>query len=189
MNAGGFFLRDAEAFGEAEGALAVDDAEVDGFGAAALGGGDFVERHAEDLAGDDRVDVFVAVEGGAHRCVLRVVGQDAQLDLRVVGGEQLPAGMAGDEGGANFAAFLGADRDVLQVRVAGAEPAGGGDDLVERAVNAAGFGWIIVGSASTYVFLSLANWRYSTIFAGSGCGRRPVVRGRRRRCWGRFLFS
>ena len=50
---GGFFLRDAQAFGEAEGALAVDDAEVDGFGAAALGGSDFVERNAEDLAGDD----------------------------------------------------------------------------------------------------------------------------------------
>ena len=44
---GGFFLRDAEAFGEAEGALAVDDAEVDGLGAAALGGRDFGERNAE----------------------------------------------------------------------------------------------------------------------------------------------
>ena len=46
----------------------------------------------------------------------------------------------GDERRADFAAFLGADRDVLQVRVAGAKPAGGGDDLVERAVDAARFG-------------------------------------------------
>ena len=99
-----------------------------------------LERHAEDLAGDERVDVVVAFEGGAHGGVLRVVGEDAQLDLRVVGGEQLPAGLAGDEGRADFAAFLGADRDVLQVRVAGAEPAGGGDDLVERRVDAARFG-------------------------------------------------
>ncbi len=87
---GGFFLRDAEALGETERALAVDDAEVDGFGAAALGGGDFVERDAEDLAGDERVDVVVAFEGGAHGGVLRVVGQDAELDLRVVGGQEFP---------------------------------------------------------------------------------------------------
>ena len=48
--------------------------------------------------------------------------------------------MAGHKRRADFAAFFGADRDVLQVRIAGAEPAGGGDDLVERRVNAARFG-------------------------------------------------
>ena len=72
--------------------------------------------------------------------VLRIVGEDPQLDLRVVGGQQLPARLAGDERRADFAAFLGADGDVLQVRVAGAEPARGGDDLVERRVDAARFG-------------------------------------------------
>ncbi len=45
-----------------------------------------------------------------------------------------------DERGADFAAFFGADGDVLQVGLAGAEPAGSGDDLVERRVDAAGFG-------------------------------------------------
>ena len=97
------------------------------------------ERHAEHLAGDERVDVFVALERRAHRRVFRIVGQDAQLDLRVVGRQQLPTGRPGDEGRANFAAFLGANRNVLQVRVAGAEPAGGGHDLIERRVHAARF--------------------------------------------------
>ena len=76
---------------------------------------------------------------GAHRRVFRIVGQDAQLDLRVVGRQQLPARRPGDERRANFAAFLRADRDVLQVRVAGAEPARRGHHLVERRVHAAGF--------------------------------------------------
>ncbi len=71
--------------------------------------------------------------------VLRHVGQDAQLDLRVVGGEQdgVVADVAGDEGAAHLAAELAAHRDVLQVRVRRREAAGGGDSLVEGRVDAA----------------------------------------------------
>ena len=94
-------------------------------------------RDAVHLAGDELVDVFVAGEGVAERRVAGAVGEDAQLDLRVVGGQQQPARLAGGERRADFAAFAGADGDVLQVRVAGAEPARGGDDLVERGVDAA----------------------------------------------------
>src|SRR5262249_28898547 len=114
---GGFFVRNAEAFRESKGALAINDAEVDRLGAGTLGGSDFRKRDAEDLAGDERVDVVVAFEGSAHGGVVGVVRKDTELDLRIIGAEQLPARQAGDERGADFAAFLGADRDVLQVGV------------------------------------------------------------------------
>ena len=179
---GGFFLRDAEALGEAERALAVDDAEVDGLGAAALG-------RRTSPSGTPKTWLATSVWMSSSRSkaahidgVLRIVGQDAQLDLRVVGGEQLPAGLAGDERGADFAAFVGADRDVLQVRVAGAEPAGGGDDLVERRVNAARLGvdhrrqGVDVGALELRVLAVLDDLR------GQRVRCRPVARGRRRRC-------
>ena len=53
------------------------------------------------------------------------LGEQPQLDLRVIGGHQLVAGI-GDEGAADFAAVLGADRNVLQVRIGRRQPAGGG---------------------------------------------------------------
>ena len=55
--------RDAELLGEAERAHAVDEAEVDRLGRAALVGGDLVERRAEHLGGGGLVDVLVAGEG------------------------------------------------------------------------------------------------------------------------------
>ena len=50
------------------------------------------------------------------------VREHAQLDLAVVGRDQLRA-LLGDEGGADLAAFLGADRDVLQVGLGRGEAA------------------------------------------------------------------
>ena len=76
------------------------------------------------------------------------VREHAELDLRVVGRDQHVAGV-GDERAADLAAELGADRDVLQVRIAAAQAAGGGDRLVEAGVHAAGLaGCTSCGSAS-----------------------------------------
>ena len=50
------------------------------------------------------------------------VGEHAQLDLRIVGRDAACA-RRGDEGGADLAALLGADRDVLQVRLGRGQPA------------------------------------------------------------------
>jgi len=132
----GLALVDAKLRGEAEGRDAVDDAEVDGLGAVArffveLGDGD-----AEDLGGGEDVDVLAGAVGVDEERVLREVGHEAQLDLRVVCGEEQVAG-GGDEGGANLAAERGADGDVLQVGVGGREAAGGRADLVECGVDAA----------------------------------------------------
>ena len=101
-------------------------------------GGTARER-AEDLARGAVVDVLARAEGVDERRVAREVGEDAQLDLAVVGGEEEVARL-GHEGLADAPALRGADRDVLEVRVGRGEPAGGGDRLVEGGVDAAGLG-------------------------------------------------
>ena len=74
------------------------------------------------------MDVASLLEGGEQAFVFGEGGEDAQFDLRVVGGEQFPA-RAWDEGFADGAALFAAHGDVLEVRVVGAETAGGGLDL------------------------------------------------------------
>ena len=69
------------------------------------------------------MDVETFVEGFAQLRDVGDVRQDAQLDLAVVGGDELLAGR-GDERRADLAPFLGADGDVLQVRLRRGEPAG-----------------------------------------------------------------
>jgi hypothetical protein len=49
----------------------------------------------------------------------------AQLDLAVIGRQQQMAGL-GDKGAANAPAFLGADRNILQIGVIRREPPGRG---------------------------------------------------------------
>ena len=53
------------------------------------------------------------------------LGEQPQLDLRIVRRHQLVAGR-GDEGAADLAAVLGAHRNVLQVRLVRRQPPGGG---------------------------------------------------------------
>ena len=81
--------------------------------------------------------VEVVLESVQQTGILRQMSHDAQLDLRVVGRQQLVARRR-DEGLANAPALGGADRDVLQVRVAGGQPAGGGHRLVVAGVDAPG---------------------------------------------------
>src|SRR5690606_39301840 len=75
---------------------------------------------------------------GRERASVRgQLGPDAQLDLRIDGGQQPEAGRR-DEGLADAPSLGGADRDVLQVRVAGGQTPGGGDRLVITGVDAPG---------------------------------------------------
>ena len=62
---------------------------------------------------------------------------EAQLDLGVVGHQEAPAG-PGDEALADGLTPRRTDGDVLEIRIRGAEPAGGGAGLVEAGVDAAG---------------------------------------------------
>ena len=63
------------------------------------------------------VDVLAGGEGLLEVLVARDVGEDPQLDLGVVGGEQGQVRRAGDERAPDAPAELGPDRDVLEVRV------------------------------------------------------------------------
>ena len=110
-------------------------------------------RAAEAAAGAEHlqrgaiVDVLAARNASISASSPDEVREHAQLDLRVVGRDQHVAGL-GDERAPDLAADLGADRDVLQVRIAAAQPAGRGDRLVEAGVDAAGLGLTSCGSAS-----------------------------------------
>ena len=70
--------------------------------------------------------------------IVRHMGEHAQLDLRIVSGEQEIAGAPRNEGSADFLADLGANRDVLQIRIGRREPAGRRHSLIEARVHAMG---------------------------------------------------
>ena len=81
------------------------------------------------------MDVLTAGERLDQTGVGGEVSDAAQLDLVVVGDEQRAAG-AGHEALPELAPFLGPHRDVVQVGLVAAEPAGAGHRLVERGVDA-----------------------------------------------------
>ena len=99
--------------------------------------GDLVDRHAERPRSDERMQVLAGVEGLDEALVLGQVRHDAHLDLAVVGGQQLRIAVTHTERVPDPAPGLGADRDVLQVRLGRGQPAGGRDRLVERGMNPA----------------------------------------------------
>ena len=83
------------------------------------------------------MDVLPGAEGRQHALVVGHVRHDAQLDLRVVHREQhVPR--RGDEALADAAPLLGADGDVLQVRVGRGEPPGDRAGLAVGRVHASG---------------------------------------------------
>ena len=108
----GLGLRNLQAVGETEGGDAVQNPEVDGLGGAAHVGGNLLFVNAVDMGGHRRVDILVVAEGFDHALVLAHVRDDAELDLRVVGGEQHVA-IGGHERLADVAAALGTHGDVL----------------------------------------------------------------------------
>ena len=65
--------------------------------------------------------------------VFAEMGHDTEFYLRIVGREE-QAAFVRDKCLADFLAVLVADRDILQIRVTGAEASGRGDGLVERRV-------------------------------------------------------
>ena len=83
------------------------------------------------------VDVGLAREGVLEMGVARDVGQDAQLDLAVVGRHEGERRLAGHERAADAPAELGPDGDVLEVGIRRGQPAGGGHGLVEGRVQPA----------------------------------------------------
>ena len=132
----GFFPRNPEALSETVGLHPVEQAEVDHLRRTPL-----VRRHrvrvdVVDSRRRRRVNIEVLFERVDESRVVREMGEDAQLDLRVVG-DQEHAPFVRDERLPDRTALLGPDRDVLQVRLFLREPAGRCSHLVEPAPNPA----------------------------------------------------
>ena len=106
------------ALAQAEGADAVDHAEVDGLGRAALLGVHLAFRYAEDLRRHGGVNVMVLRERLLQRVVAAQMGQEPQLDLRIIRRQQQPT-LLRQERLPYLLPLLAADGDVLQVRIAG----------------------------------------------------------------------
>ncbi len=104
-----------------------------------ISGVDHQRIHFEYFGCGAGVNVFAVVEGMDENLVAGHVRQQAKLNLRVVGNDQIPARLR-HESGADLAAFLRFDRDVLQIRIRRGKPPGGCAGLIECRVNAAGFG-------------------------------------------------
>ena len=130
----GLGARDVGAAGQAEIAQAVGDPEVDH-----LGHGAFSDRHVgrvlvEHAGGCLAMQIRPPSERVAQVLVARHVGQDPQLDLAVVGGDQGQVRRPGHEGAADPPTERRPDRDVLKVWVGRRETTGRRDRLVERRV-------------------------------------------------------
>ena len=135
----GLLAFDAELIGETERGDAVDDAEVDRFRAPPHFRWHALDRHAEHLRGGHGMNILAGAEGPLQRRDVGDLRQQPEFDLRIVGGHEF-ASLGGDEGAADFAALLGADRDVLQVGVVAGQPPGHRHRLRIAGVNAAGVG-------------------------------------------------
>ena len=116
---GGFFLVNVELLREAERRKAVNHAEIDDFRDAAMLARLREWRHVKNFLRGARVDVLSAPESFCQHRILGKMRENSQFDLRVIGGKQYTARRR-DECGANFAAELGAYRNILQIRIRGA---------------------------------------------------------------------
>ena len=99
-----------------------------------------------------------------HR-ILRKMCHHAQLDLRVVRGEQIFS-LFGNERRPNLTAQFAANRNVLQIRIARAEPPGGGAGLRKTSVQASRLGMNELGQRVHISGLQLGNLAVLNDFGG-----------------------
>ena len=92
--------------------------------------------HSEHLSGGGGVDILAGAESLLHGLVVGNMGQHPQLDLAVIRIHQHTAGL-GDEHLADLSPKIGAHGNVLQIRLGGRQPPGGGDQVLERGVDPA----------------------------------------------------
>ena len=84
-------MRNAELVGQAEAGNAIDDAEIDRLGPAAHFGRHVLHRHAENLRRRHGVNVEIVGKGFFQFRNIGDMRQQPQLDLAVIGADQLCA--------------------------------------------------------------------------------------------------
>ena len=129
-----FLLGDVQPVGHPPGREPVNDSVVDHLRLRTHSRVDLIRCHPKHTTGRSGVDIFAFSEDFLEHVLAGDVGQQPQLDLRVVGRDQQVPRL-GDEAGADLPPERGPDRDVLEVGVVGGQPAGGGRGLVERGVD------------------------------------------------------
>ena len=112
-----FLARDVQVARESEVADAVDDAKVDGLGGGAQLMGDIRFRDVVDLGRGGAVNVCPGQKRLLHGFIACNVGQNAQLDLRVIGRQQVVIPLTRLKERADHASFLCTHGDVLEVRI------------------------------------------------------------------------
>ena len=122
--------------GKAVVAHAIQHAVVDHLGDASMIGRDALEGNAQHLGRGDGVRVLALLECLQQRRVVGHMRQHPQLDLTVVGRQQHRA-FARDERPPHAFADVGANRNVLQVGVARAQPTRRSDGLIKRGMHTA----------------------------------------------------
>ena len=130
------FARHADILREREIRDAVHDAEVDRLARGAHLRRDLLKRHMVDLGSRCGVNILPVLEGFDHVLVLRDMREHAQFDLRIIRVNQDVIFVRCDKHAAQFAAKLGADRNILQVRFGRGQASGGGHGLLKMRVNA-----------------------------------------------------
>ena len=129
--------RNAQRAAQTVGTHAVDNPEIDRLGLTPLVCAD--RFSPEQFGRRPGVHVLAAAKRFDQDRVAAQVGQQPQLDLRVVGRHQQVARRR-HKGGPDAAALFAPNRDVLQIRVAGRQAPGGRDGLVEGGMNPPGIG-------------------------------------------------
>src|SRR5678816_817323 len=125
----------AELAREPERRHAIDQAEIDYLRIAALFTAHLGRRHAEDFRGCRAMYVLAGSEGLHQARVLRDMGHDAELHLRIIGGDDSGPGRS-DESLADTPAFGRANGDVLEIRVVAGKTPGHRHRLPVGRVNA-----------------------------------------------------
>ena len=131
----GFGPADADILSQGKLGDPVDDAEIDGLGAAPHLGRHFLKGYAKDLRGRHPVDVLPGVEGGLHGRVAGHVGQNAQLDLAVICVHEDPAGLR-DEHLPDLRTQVRPYGNILEIGLRGGQTARCGDGVLEGGAHA-----------------------------------------------------
>ena len=116
--AGRLSLGNAQRLGQTKRALPVENSEIHRLGSAAHWRSDRRDRHAKHRRSRAGVDILPCGKRLPHRCIAGKMGENAQLDLGIIGCHKAPADLPRQEGGPDLLPLLGADRDVLQVWIA-----------------------------------------------------------------------
>ena len=130
-----FLSRDADALRQSPRLDCISDGEVDYLRKPTRFSQFFIGLRAKNESRRARVNVFAFLKRFEHHRILRDVGQQTQLELRVVGRNDLVSLLC-HERAPNTPSHFTANRNVLKIRIARRKTSGGGNRLVELAMNA-----------------------------------------------------